>query len=98
MIVVRIELWPYGDSRSLMALEELTIVNIGTAEGSRCRYEARLGAAVALLVHDPEDGPVDLATAALNALSSVGLASRAKGRRINHTVATADAEVRGTPP
>lgn len=68
MTVVRIELWPFGDSRRLMALEELTIVNVGTLEGNRCRDEARLGTDVALLVHDREDGPVALAAAAMTVL------------------------------
>jgi hypothetical protein len=69
VIVVRIELWPFGDSRRLLALEELTIVNVGSIGGSRCRYEARLGDDVALLVHDREDGPVALAAAALGLLA-----------------------------
>jgi hypothetical protein len=68
VIVVRIELWPFGDSRRLMALDELTIVNVGTLEGSRCRYEVRLGDEVAILVHDRGDGAAALAAAALAVL------------------------------
>jgi hypothetical protein len=51
-----------------MALDELTIVNVGTLEGSRCRDEVRLGDEVAILVHDRRDGAAALAAAALAVL------------------------------
>jgi hypothetical protein len=68
VLVVRIELWPFGDSRRLPAIEALTIVNVGRLEGDRCRYEARCDDKVALVVHDRADGPVVLLARALVAL------------------------------
>jgi len=80
VIVVRIELSPFGETRRRTALEELTIVNVGTLEGGRCRYEARLRAEVALLVDDREEGPVALAAAAMTVLLGGSNSSRAEAR------------------
>jgi hypothetical protein len=74
VLVVRIELWPFGDSRRLRAIEALTIVNVGRLEGGRCRYEARCDDKVALVVHERADGPVVLLARVLAAL---GFASTA---------------------
>jgi hypothetical protein len=77
VIVVRVELWPFGDSRNLRTIEELTIVNVGRIEGDRCRYEARLDGRLVELEHDRSDGALVLVTRALSAL---GCRSRS-GRR-----------------
>jgi hypothetical protein len=60
MLVARIELWPYGDSRALRQIAAVTIVNVGYDEDGYHAYEARSEARVVRLRHRRADGPLTL--------------------------------------
>ncbi len=72
MIVVRVELWPRGDSRTLRQIELLSIVNVGLgpAVDGRHTYEARRKGLIARLHHDQADGALVLVARAIDALAA----------------------------
>ena len=69
MIVVRVELWPGGDSRPLRQIAILGIVNIGPEGDGRHAYEARLEGRIARLAHAQADGALALVARAIDALA-----------------------------
>lgn len=71
MIVVRVELWPHGDSRRLKPLAQLTISNTERTapdDPTRLVYLARLGDQTTLVAHRRDDGILVLVAMALAAL------------------------------
>jgi hypothetical protein len=72
VIVVRVEIWPKGDSRSLRQIESLTIVNLGPADDGLHAYEARGQDRVARLTHRRTDGALVLVARAIEALEYSG--------------------------
>jgi hypothetical protein len=73
MIVVRIEIWPGGDSRGLREIDRLTIVNVGPDRKCWFVYEARHQADVARLRHRRQQGVDALLTKAFAALLEEGV-------------------------
>lgn len=68
MLVVRVEIWPSGDSRAQRQIEALTIVNVGPAGPGWHAYEARHDGGVALVRHRQVEGALVLVARAINAL------------------------------
>jgi hypothetical protein len=68
MLVVRIEIWPGGDSRAQRQIEALTIVNIGPAGVGWHAYEARHDGGVAPVRHRQAEGALVLVARAIDAL------------------------------
>jgi hypothetical protein len=73
MIVVRIELWPGGDSRDLKVLDQITITNIGDSKilSGVTRYEVRHGDRTELIHHRRPQGALVLASRALRMLENL---------------------------
>lgn len=69
MIVVRVELWPYGDPRPLRQIALLGIVNVGPDGDGRHAYEARFEGRITRLSHDRTDGALALVARAIHALA-----------------------------
>lgn len=69
MIIVRVELWPGGDPRSLRQIELLSIVNVGPDADGRHSYEARHDGRIARLRHDRADGALALVARAIESLA-----------------------------
>jgi hypothetical protein len=69
MIVVRVELWPYGDPRPLRQIALLGIVNVGPDGDGRHAYEARFEGRITRLSHDRADGALALVARAIDALA-----------------------------
>lgn len=70
MLVVRVEIWPGGDSRVLRQIDVLTIVNVGLAEHGEHAYEARRGDGLANIRHRQSDGALALVARAIDALGA----------------------------
>lgn len=68
MIIVRVELWPGGDARTLRQIEVLSIVNVGPDDDGRHSYEARHDGRIVSLSHDRANGALALVARALEAL------------------------------
>ena len=68
VIVIRMELWPNGDSRRLQHLEVATMTHLD-ARGPECRYVVRRGVA-AEFVHVRSDGAWTLLERAIAALDA----------------------------
>jgi hypothetical protein len=68
MLVVRVEIWPGGDSRGQRQIEALTIVNVGVAEQGWHAYEIRHDGRLAQVRHRQVDGALVLVARAINAL------------------------------
>lgn len=71
MLVVRVEIWPGGDSRYLQQIEALTIVNIGSVDDGKHTYEVRCDDRFAETVHRRGDGALALVARAIAALDEV---------------------------
>lgn len=69
MIIVRVELWPGGDPRTLRQIELLSIVNVGHDGLGRHSYEARHDGRIVSLSHDRADGALALVARAIEALA-----------------------------
>lgn len=69
MIVVRVELWPGGDSRPLRQIAILGIVNVGAEGDGRHAYEARFEGRMTRLSHDRADGALALVARAIDAFA-----------------------------
>ena len=68
MLVVRVEIWPGGDSRAQRQIEALTIVNVGSAEPGWHAYETRHDGRLAHVRHRQGDGALVLIARAIDAL------------------------------
>jgi hypothetical protein len=68
MLVVRVEIWPGGDSRAQRQIEILTIVNVGPSGAGWHAYEARSDGGVAHVRHRQIDGALALVARAIDAL------------------------------
>ncbi len=68
MLVLRLEIWPFGDARRVQAIEQLTITNVGWIDDERCLYEVRLGDRMCRVRHRRADGAVVLGKLALTAI------------------------------
>lgn len=68
MLVVRVEIWPGGDSRAQRQIEALTIVNVGSAEPGWHAYETRHDGRLAQVRHRQGDGALVLVARAIDAL------------------------------
>jgi hypothetical protein len=68
MLVVRVEIWPGGDSRAQRQIEALTIVNVGLAEPGWHAYETRHDGRLAHVRHRQVDGALVLVARAIHAL------------------------------
>lgn len=71
MLVVRVEIWPGGDSRYLQQIEALTIVNIGEFDEGKHAYEVRCGDRFVETSHRQRDGALALVARAIAALDEV---------------------------
>jgi hypothetical protein len=69
VIVVRVELWPFGDPRPLRQIAILGIVNVGPDGDGRHSYEVRFEGRVTRLSHDRADGVLALVARAIDALA-----------------------------
>lgn len=69
MLIVRVELWPRGDSRSLQQIELISIVNVGESHDGIYEYEARGNGDVVRLRHRRTDGALPLVARAIRALT-----------------------------
>jgi hypothetical protein len=79
MIVVRVELWPFGDSRPLRQIAILGIVNVGPECDGWHAYEVRCDGKVAPLRHRRPDGALVLVARAIAALETAELDPLAAG-------------------
>ena len=71
MLVVRVEIWPGGDSRRLSQIEALTVVNVGLVEDGKHAYEVRSAGRFAQTVHRQSDGALALVARAIAALDEL---------------------------
>jgi hypothetical protein len=90
VLVVRVELWPFGDPRTLRQIALLGIVNVGPGPEGRHVYEARCEGRVVRLVHERAAGPLVLVARAIAAL--------AEGSEPDPKASTSDEADFGLPP
>lgn len=90
VIIVRVELWPRGDPRSLRQIAILGITNVGPGEGGLHAYEVRSEGRVARLRHYRADGALALVARSITALAEAepdALAERTDEDRAEMAVA-----------
>lgn len=79
MLVVRVELWPGGDSRVLRQIAATTIVNVGRTRGAKHHYEVRSLGLLAEVRHLQSDGALKLVERSIAALERAAVADPLAG-------------------
>jgi hypothetical protein len=69
VIVVRVEIWPFGDPRPLRQIALLGIVNVGPSGDGRHTYEAHFEGRITRVSHKRADGALVLVARAIDALA-----------------------------
>lgn len=77
MVVVRVELWPLGNSRELQVLDQFTIWNLDAPRAGRHGYAALVAGERVAFSHRREDGALVLVR---RALAAADRSRRSRGR------------------